>query len=994
MNYQRINNITGWLVFAIATIVYVLTLEPTSSFWDCGEFISTSYKLMVPHPPGAPIFLLIGRLFSFFAMGDLTQVAFWINMTAAISSSLTILFLFWSITLFAKKLVSRDNPVLSTGNIIAIIGSGLVGSLAYAFSDTFWFSSEEAEVYAMSSFLTAFIFWAILKWEAHADEEGSDRWFLIIAYGMGLSIGVHLLNLTAIPALAFVYYFKKHKDPTPGGIIATLLLSLLGVGVIMIGIIPGLPTLAAKFEIFFVNVLHLGFGTGAIVFVILLIGALIYGILYSIKHKKRLLNLSLLSLTFILLGFASYGVILIRSQFNPTIDMNDPENVMSFISYLKREQYGDRPLVWGPVYTAGYPIDVKKTAAVYAPGKDEKGNDKYVITDYKSEYIYKKEHMMLFPRMYSTQAHHIRAYRDWSGLKEGQKPTFFQNMSFMFTYQMGHMYWRYFLWNFAGREGDEQNSNWLMPGEWFDKSIPAEIQDNKARNNYFMLPLIAGFLGLVYHFSKNKKDGSIIAMLWFFTGLAIILYANPQPVEPRERDYVFAGSFYGFAFWIGLSVLFLDDLLRKVLKSETLRPAIITLALLFIPALMISENWDDHDRSKRYFQVDGAKNILNSCAPNAILFTGGDNDTYPLWYAQEVEGFRTDVRVCNLSLLNTDWYINQMKRKSYLSDPLPIDIKSENYTSGVNDMIYFDKQSRYDGGVSLPVYLKLVNKRDERVSRMNEGDLITTYPSQTFTLPIDTASVASLVNAKYRPFVLDKLTWKINKNNLDKKSLIMLDMIAVNAANGWKRPIYFSTTLSGDEFLDLRPYMQLEGLAYRLLPVSLPGATNGWLDTDIMYDNMINKFQYKGLNDSTIFYNEDYYRFTSNHRSEMYSLASQLLREGQKEKAKKVVDFCFEKMPSSTIPYDYNSAMFISLLLELGEDKKAIALAEDMATKSDELLGYFQQHHIRYSTREYSALRILDILYRSMRSAGQNDLATKYEKMLEKRYTNSQYSNE
>ncbi|MDB5272895.1 MAG: hypothetical protein JWO58_1262 [Chitinophagaceae bacterium] len=991
MNYQRINNITGWLVFAIATSVYVLTLEPTSSFWDCGEFISTAYKLMVPHPPGAPIFLLIGRLFSFFALGDVTKVAYWINMTAALSSSATILFLFWSITLFAKKLVTRDNPILSTGNIIAIIGSGLVGSLAYAFSDTFWFSSEEAEVYAMSSFLTAFIFWAILKWEAHADEEGSDRWFLIIAYGMGLSIGVHLLNLTAIPALAFVYYFKKYDQPTAKGIIATLLLSLLGVGIIMVGIIPGLPTLAAKFEIFFVNVLGLSFGTGAVVFVVLLIGALIYGIRYSIKNQKRWLNLSLLSFTFILLGFASYGVILIRSQFNPTIDMNDPENVMSFISYLKREQYGDRPLVKGPVFTAGYPIDVKKTDAIYAPGKDDKGKDKYVITDYKSEYIYNPAHVMLFPRMYSTQPHHIRAYRDWSGLKEGQKPTFFQNMGFMFTYQMGHMYWRYFMWNFAGREGDEQNSNWLTPGEWFDKNIPAEIRDNKARNNFYMLPLIAGLLGLVFHFSKNAKDGSVVALLWFFTGLAIILYANPQPVEPRERDYVFAGSFYAFAFWIGLSVLFMDDLLRKIIKSETLRPVLVTLILLGIPTIMIAEGWNDHDRSKRWFQVDGAKNILNSCAPNAILFTGGDNDTYPLWYAQEVEGFRTDVRVCNLSLLNTDWYINQMKRQSYLSDPLPIDIKSENYTSGVNDMIYFDEVKRYSDGISLTGYLKLLNQRDKRVTRINDGDVITTYPSQTFILPVDTSVVRPLINPKFYPFMLTQLKWKVNKNNMDKKSIIMLDMIA---NNNWKRPIYFSTTLSGDEFLDLKPYMQLEGLAYRLLPVTIPGATNGWLDVDKMYDNMLTKFYYKGLNDSTIFYNEDYYRFTSNHRSELYSLASQLIREGQKDKAKKVVDFSFEKIPASTIPYDYNSAMFVSLLLELGEEQKAIALAEDMAKKSDDLLGYFQTHHIRYSTREYSSLRILDILYRSMRTAGKNELAAKYEGMLNKRYQNSQYGTE
>jgi len=991
MNYQKINNLSGWFVFAIATLVYILTLEPTASFWDCGEFISTSYKLMVPHPPGAPIFLLIGRMFSFLAMGDVTQVAYWINMTAALSSSFTILFLFWSITLLAKKLIMPENGVLSTGNIISIIGCGLVGSLAYAFSDTFWFSSEEAEVYAMSSFLTAFVFWAILKWEANAEEKGSDRWFLVIAYVVGLSIGVHLLNLLAIPALALVYYFKKHKDATAWGIISTLLISLVVLGVILVGIVPGLPTLAAKFEVFFVNSMGLSFGTGIIVFILLLVTALVIGIIYSVKKQNRILNLSLLSFSFILIGFASYGVILIRSQYNPTIDMNDPENVMTFVSYLKREQYGDRPLVKGPVFTAGYPIDVKKTSPVYTPGKDKDGKDQYIITDYKSEYIYDPEHVMLFPRMYSTQPNHIRAYRDWSGLEEGEKPSFFQNMGFMFTYQMGHMYWRYFMWNFAGREGDEQNSNWLKPTEWFHAGIPTEVLNNKARNNYFMLPLIAGLLGLVFHFSKNAKDGSVITLLWFFTGLALILYANPQPVEPRERDYVFAGSFYAFAFWIGLSVLYINDLLKNIIKNETLRPLIITVVLLFIPALMIAEGWNDHDRSKRYFQVDGAKNILNSCDSNAIIFTGGDNDTYPLWYAQEVEGFRTDVRVCNLSLLNTDWYINQMKRKSYLSEGLPISIDQENYTSGVNDMIYFDEVTRYADGISLPGYLKLVNKNDNRIKRPSgDGDFITTYPSQTFVLPIDTAVAKQVIPAKFQPYLVDKLKWKVNKKTLDKKSLIMLDMIVTN---NWKRPIYFSTTLSGDEFLDLKPYMQLEGLAYRLLPATIPGATEGWIDVDKMYTNMLTKFAYKNLNDSTVFYDENYFRFTSNHRDLFHSLASQLLREGQKEKAKKVIDFCFEKIPGSSIPYDYHSAMFVPLLLELGEDKRGIALAEEMASKADDMLTYFQTHHIRYSTKEYTCLRILDVLYAGMRSAGKDELAVKYEAMLKKHLKDSQYAN-
>lgn len=991
MNYQKINNLSGWLVFAIATLVYILTLEPTASFWDCGEFIATSYKLMVPHPPGAPIFLLVGRLFSFMAMGDLTQVAYWINMAAALSSSFTILFLFWSITLFAKKLVMPANGVLSTGNIISIIGSGLVGSLAYAFSDTFWFSSEEAEVYAMSSFLTAFVFWAILKWEENADKEGSDRWFLLIAYVVGLSIGVHLLNLLAIPALALVYYFKKYKETTTWGIIATLSISMVVLGIILVGIVPGLPTLAAKFEVFFTNTLGMSFGSGVIAFVVVLIASLVAAIMYSIKIQSRLLNLSLLSFTLIIIGFGSYGVILIRSQYNPTIDMNDPENVMTFISYLKREQYGDRPLVKGPVYTAGYPIDVKKTSPVYTPGKDKNGKDQYIITDYKNEYIYDPEHVMLFPRMYSTQPNHIRAYRDWSGLKEGEKPSFAANMGFMFTYQMGHMYWRYFMWNFAGKEGDEQNSNWLKPSEWFDSSIPQEVLHNKARNNYFMLPLIAGLLGLVFHFGKNPKDGSVITMLWFFTGLALILYANPQPVEPRERDYVFAGSFYAFAFWIGLSVLFVEDLFKNIIKNETLRPLLVTIVLLVVPGIMIAEGWNDHDRSKRYFQVEGAKNILNSCDSNAIIFTGGDNDTYPLWYAQEVEGFRTDVRVCNLSLLNVDWYINQMKRKSYLSAPLPISLSESNYASGINDMIYFDEVKRYADGISLPGYIKLVSQNDNRIKRPSgDGDFFTTYPSQTFILPVDSAAAKQVVPKKFQPFIVDKMKWKINKKSLDKKSLIMLDMIVTN---NWKRPIYFSTTLAGDEFLDLKPFMQMEGLAYRLLPATIPGASEGWVDVDNMYNKMINKFSYKGLQDSTIFYDENYYRFTSNHRSELHTLAGQLMREGDKEKAKKVIDFAFEKIPGAAIPYDYHSAMFVSLLLELGEDKKAIALAETMSKQADDMLTYFQTHHIRYSTKEYTCLRILDVLYAGMRSAGQNELASKYEGLLKKHLKDSQYAN-
>ncbi|HEY8400184.1 MAG TPA: DUF2723 domain-containing protein [Cytophagaceae bacterium] len=985
-NYNRINNITGWIVFIIATTVYTITVERTASYWDCGEFIATSYKLMIPHPPGAPLFLLIGRLFSLLSFGDTTQVAYWVNMVSVLSSAFTILFLFWTITLLAKKLVKFENQP-SLGQTIAIMGSGVIGALAFTFSDSFWFSAEEAEVYAMSSFFTAFVFWAILKWESKADEPDSDRWLILIAYMVGLSIGVHLLNLVALPALGFVYYFKKHK-PTPTGIFLTFVLSAVAIGVVMVGVITGLPSFAAKFEIFFVNSLGLPFNSGIIFFTLLVIGLLVYGIIYSIKKQKVMMNTLVLAFTFILIGYASYGVILIRSNYNPPIDMNDPENVLSFVSYLKREQYGDRPLLKGPYFTAydreGYP-QYSKGEDVYR--KTDKG---YVVYDQKTKVEFHPKDETLFPRAYSNQSHHVEAYRRWMNLPDPKKPTMGDNLGFLFNYQIGHMYMRYFMWNFAGRESDVQDADWLSPKQWFDKDIPELIKENKARNNYFMLPLIAGILGMIFHLNRHKKDFIIVGLLFFFTGLAIILYLNQPPIEPRERDYTFVGSFYAFCIWVGLAVMFLDDLLKKIISSNVARPVIATAVLLVVPGIMMAEGWDDHDRSDRYLSVDSAKNLLNSCAPNAILFTGGDNDTYPLWYVQEVEGFRTDVRVCNLSLLNTDWYIQQMKRKAYESQPLPISLEDEHFLQGTNDVVYFLENPKYAGGINLPAYIKAIKEKSPVVhTRTGSGDVLPIYPSKTFILPVDKEKVASMniVPEDLKPLILDKIQWNINSNYLDKKSLIILDMLVTN---NWERPIYFSTTLSRSDYMNLKEYTQLEGLAFRLLPVKIPNASQGWVNTDIMYENMMNKFYYRELDNPNVYYDENALRFPANYRNQFQTLAAQLYNEGKKDKAKEVLNFCLNKIPDHTIPYDYNIPSFIPVLFKVGEDKKAMEIASLMGTRAKEMLEYYKKKKVNFGSLEYQInLSILDQISRALKEQGENEEAAKYEEWLMQYYSGS-----
>ena len=924
---------TGWIVFLIATVVYVLTLEPTASYWDAGEFIACAYKLLVPHPPGAPFYLLVGRMFSMMA-SEPDQVAWWVNLLSALCSSFTVLFLFWTITIFAKRILIKEGEAPTIGNIILVIGSGVVGALAYTFSDSAWFSAVEAEVYAMSSFFTAIVFWAILRWEAKVGEAHSDKWLVLIAYLIGLSIGAHLLNLVAIPAIAFIYYFRLFKPNLTGGIIAFLISAVIVVAILW-GVIPGLPSLAGSIEVFFVNNLGLPFGSGIWFFVALLIGAIVFGLLYSIKNGIRVLNTAILCFVFVLIGYSSYMMIPIRSSYDPTIDENDPDDIMSVVSYLKREQYGDRPLLYGPQFSA-QPVGQEEVAERFVKGKD-----KYVPTVPKIEAVFESKDKTLLPRIYSDNPQHIEEYKKWVDIREGQMPTFGQNLSFLFRYQLGHMYWRYFLWNFAGRESDVQQAGVL----WFrgsDADVPDRVANSAARNCFFLLPLLIGIIGLIYQIRKDEKNAFVVGLLFFFTGIAIALYLNQPPIEPRERDYTFAGSFYAFSIWIGLGVLGVAALLGKIIRDHKLKAIIVSVLCLAVPGIMAIEGWDDHDRSDRYYSVDSAKNLLDSVAPNGILFTNGDNDTFPLWYVQEVEGYRTDVRVAVLSYLNTDWYIDQMKRQAYKSDPWPVSLENEDYRQGTNDYLPLVEKPQVAAGIDLKQFISLVKQNHPALQvQYGEGTTLLTMPTKNFALPIDKAKVRQMgfVAKDKQDEIADIMQWTINKSMIEKKHLIILDLLATN---DWERPVYFSTTVNSADFMGLSDHFQLEGLAYRIVPVKSdnPDLT-GYINREVMYDNMMNKYSFRNFDNPDVYYNEDYYRFSANARDKFGKLAASFIEAGDIQKAKAVIDRSFEVFPEETVPYDFYTPQFVKLLSEVGEEKRAIELLDALAEQSQEALNYY-----------------------------------------------------
>lgn len=1001
----------------IATITYCLTIEPTASFWDCGEYIACAYKLEVGHPPGAPFFLLIGRFFALLGGGDPALAGKMINIMSALCSSFTILFLFWSITRLAKRIIVKANEVFSTGQQIAVIGAGAVGALAYAFSDSFWFSAVEGEVYAMSSFFTAVVFWAILKWdeEDSINPTSAMRWLVLISYLMGLSIGVHLLNLLVIPAICFIYYYKKFKFSWKSFIV-TGLVSLLLLGGIQNILIPKIVKFAADFEIFFVNNLGMGFNTGSIIYFALLfisitflilftvnkkeshykigfysavlfsllaaisgygvgaillriivLGGLLYGIHY-IKNKGNInaLNVIMVSFATLIIGYSSFFVLIIRSQANTPMDENDPENAITMLSYLNREQYGDWPILYGQYYNAP-----QRPSSEFGDGepvymKDEKSG-KYKITDDRKKSIptYEKEYCTIFPRMWSQQSNHVAAYEYWGDVRDKshhktktrmneqtgemeqvQIPNMLANLDYFFSYQVRYMYWRYLCWNFVGRQNDIQGlNNNLLEGNvrsgikpiddamlGGDSSLEVHAtSNNKATNKFYALPLMLGLIGLVFHIMRRRDDAWVVFLLFIFTGMAIVVYLNQYPYQPRERDYAYAASFYAFAIWIGLGVLAIFQMVARGRSNATSAGAIATAIGLIIPAIMGAEGWDDHDRSLRTMSRDFAINYLNSCAPNAILFTNGDNDTFPLWYAQEVEGIRTDVRVVNLSLLQTDWYINQTRRAAYDSPPVPYTIPAEKYVQGTRDVVYIMDREKNPKPMALKEALDFACS-DDPANKYDYGGskALDYFPSRYFYVNVDSLQVMKekVIGVKDTARLVKNISWQIGRSYILKNDLMVLDLIA---HNNWKRPIYFAVTTGSEAYLGLEEYFQLEGLAYRFVPIKNTEdemSQGGRVNTDAMYDNLVNKFQWGGLDKPGVNLDENCTRMASNMRVQMATLANALMQKGQKEKAKKVLDLCIEKMPDANVRYDGTLFTIAAGYYQLGETDKADKLSK------------------------------------------------------------------
>ena len=976
-SFKRLSTLTGWLLFVVALFTYASTVERTASFWDCGEFIASSFKLQVPHPPGAPFFLLLGRLFSMLSLSDLTRVAYWVNMVSVLASAFTILFLFWTITMLAQKLMDKPERDYTPADTLLVIGTGAVGALAYTFSDTFWFSAVEAEVYGMSSFFTAIVVWAAFRWERIDNEAAANRWLILIAYLTGLSIGVHLLNLVTLPALALIYYFKKQPKPTFWGGVIAAGIGLAILAIINAGIIPGLPGMAFAVERFFVNSLGLPFNSGVIFFTVVFLGAVTYGIYWSVQQKRPVLNTALLALAFVLIGYASYMQVLVRADFNPPINENNPDDALNFLSYLRREQYGSRSLLYGPVFTAR-PIDQKEGAPVW-----KKEGKKYVVFDHQPEYIYAPGDEMLFPRVYSSQQNHPALYRQMLGLAEGQKPSMGDNLKYFFSYQLGHMWWRYLMWNFTGRESDEEGAGYLLP--WSsDQGVPTLLAQNKARDNFYMLPFVLGLFGIVFQYFRRRRDFLIVGLLFLFTGIALQVFLNSPPQEPRERDYIYVGSFYFFAIWLGLGVMAIAEGLRTYLKADTARNGLVIGLSLLVPVMMGLKSWDNHDRSNRYQSVDFAKNLLNSCAPNAILFTGGDNDTFPLWYVQEVEGFRTDVRVCNLSLLGTEWYIQQMKRKTYQSDALPISLEFDNFNKGKNDIVPFYEVPGVKGGIDLKQYISLIKNNSPAVQvPLTNGEMTSILPASVLFLPIDKGAVdkANFVPALLKPLMKDTLQWTIGKKDLYKPDLIMLDMIATN---NWQRPIYFSSTLASDNYLNLKNYMQLEGYAYRLMPVAVPGAKDGYVNASIMYNNMLHKTFWREFDNPNVYYDETYKGPpVISARIAFFRLADQFIREGNIAKAREVLDYSLKVIPDKSVPFDQISSNYVRFLFEVGDTKKALEIADTMATRADQALTYDRSGNGRFGNPD-SDLYILQTIVEACKEAKQTAAASKYEAIFQK----------
>jgi hypothetical protein len=964
--YKKINMYLGWAMFLIAGVVFMMTLEPTVSFWDAGERIAVSYKLQIGHPPGAPLYQMLARIFSLFALGDTARVAFWINAMSATAGALTIMFLFWTITILARKIIAGASE-MTQGKAFAIWGSGIVGALTLTFSDSFWFTAVEAEVYVTSLFLTAFVFWAILQWEANADKKDSLKWLVLIFYVIGLSIGVHLLNLLAIPAIVFVYYFKKYT-PTTKGVIFTGIVAVVLLGMVQSVVIPGLLTMDWWFEKFFVNTLRLPFHTGSITYFFVLAAAIAYALYYTHKHKKVVLNTIVLCFMFLVIGYSSFFMLVVRSNAHVPINENAPKDALAMKAYLGREQYGAWPLLHGPYYNAPV-IDTEDGNPVFGKNHDT-GRYEVINPRIGVEPVYDPEFTTIFPRMWSSRSQHVGAYERWGRVKgrpirvdrpDGgseviNRPTFAENLRFFFSYQVGHMYMRYLMWNFSGRQNDIQGHGSPIEGNWItgirfldelrlgpQSNLPESMTANKGYNRYFMLPFLLGIGGLLFQAKRRPGDALVVGLLFFMTGLAIIIYLNQWPFQPRERDYSYIGSFYAFSIWVGLGVLGIIDALRKKMDGKMAAVLATALTLVLVPGIMAQQNWNDHDRSNRYAARDVAINYLESCAPNAVIFTNGDNDTFPLWYVQEVEGIRTDVKVVNLSLLNTDWYINNMvRRKTYDAPPVPFSLEPRKYRDGTRDFVYLIESPTISGYRNLREIMEFVADDTQRTRVRTTRGLEDYIPTKHFRIPVDSATVVN--NGTVAPedahLIVPAVEWTLDEFGIQKNHLMVLDFLSVN---NWERPVYFAITTGGDSYIGLEEYFQLEGMAYRLVPIrSQPqDGQPGRINTRILYDNLMNKFQWGNIDKPGVYLNEDHRRLTVNFRNIFQRLAEALLEENKVDSAVAVLDRAVAMMPEENVPYNYFNMLIAETYYAAGEMEKGNRIMDRMIDLAEQDLRYF-----------------------------------------------------
>lgn len=993
--YSLLNTLLGWVLFAGASLVYLLTKEPSMSLWDCGEFQAASASLQVGHPPGAPLFLMLGRIAALFASTPET-IAYCINSLSAIASGATIMFLFWTITHFAKKMFAAQQKELTLTSMFVILFAGIIGASAYAFTDTFWFSAVESEVYALSSLFTAVVFWAILKWESVSHKPQSTKWILLIAYIMGLSIGVHLLNLLTICAIAFVIYFKKYPFSAKGFIIAGLASLLIVAGTVW-GIIPGSITIASKFELFFINVLGLPFDTGFVLYLVIFAAAIVGGIIvtrgeysskiqvaatsivailagvpfvsdspfvvilfiavmvavfyYVAQRNKVILNTIVNCIALIIIGYSSYAMIYIRSNAETPLNENAPSDTFSLLSYLNRDQYGSTPLLYGEYYNAVPQWTSSGRADITEKFTYTPRDGKYEKVSAGLDYKWNSEFCTFFPRMHSRDPQHIREYKSWAGIKDGVNtrrvraesgtgnmhdvPTFAQNMRFFFSYQIGHMYVRYFMWNFAGRQNDVQSHGGIINGNWItgipfvdnilvgDQTyISEKAKNDPTRNTYFLMPFVLGLFGFFYQLSKAKKDSFVVMLLFVLTGLAVVVYLNQSPLQPRERDYAYAGSFYAFAIWIGLSVVALFNWTK--LTKYSIVPIVITMLLtLPTPIVLAVQNWDDHDRSGRYTARDFAYNYLNTCEPNSMIVTAGDNDTFPMWYLQEVEGKRNDVRVLCSPLLATDWYSQQIMRRTWNSAPLPTKLKPNQVAKGIRDVVAV-REMRQTEGKFTDLSAAMEVMRTDNMLADHYGEKVNYIPARKLFFKVNKTNILekNIVAAKDSSKIVSKVKFEIKENAIYKNKLMIYDILD---GFKWDRPLYFSNVISAVE-LGLEKYLRYDGFAYKFVPVETSNQYETYIDSDVLYNNLMNVYKWRGLGEKGIHMDHFHTRTLRviGVRDMFNQLAIQLVREDKKEKAVEVLDKLCTLLPDWQIPYfDENIIHTARAYYFCGENEKA-----------------------------------------------------------------------